>query len=119
MEWGPWLYAAVAAAFLVTYFTYGVEKQVRRCKPREKASAMLNLAVDLFFFVAEGTSFDLSILKSPELGSAQPDPVAKGSSQYTMKQLVSGGTAVVTTLSSSHSKSSLSKTPSSRVTVAV
>lgn len=103
LDWLPWSFAAPMACPFVLYFTYGVEKQVRRCKPQEKEDAMVNLSIDLFFFMAEGFTIDTSILKTTELGSARPKPVARGSFRYTMRQ-VSSKTTRSTTMSSTPSK---------------
>jgi len=114
MAWLPFCYAVVAACPPVLYFTYGVEKQVRRCKAGEKEKAMVNFCVDLLFFVAECFAVDLNIMKWQELGTAQPIPATKGAFQFAMKQ-VSSTTTQSTTVSSSASKS----TSEQRVTVAV
>lgn len=114
----PLVLAAPAAGVFIAYFTYGVEKQVRRCKPHEKERAMINLSVDLLFFVAEGLTIDMSILKWQELGSAAPVPVVKGSFQYAMKQ-VSSASTFSTTFSSFSKGTATTASTMPRVTVAV
>jgi len=114
MAWLPYGFAVVAACPTVLYFTYGVEKQVRRCKAGELEKAMVNLCVDLMFFLAECFVLDLNIMKWQELGTAQPIPATKGAFQFAMKQVTSN-TTQSTAVSSSVSKS----TSEQRLTVAV
>jgi len=114
MAWLPCGFAVVAACPTVLYFTYGVEKQVRRCKAGEMEKAMVNLCVDLLFFLAECIVMDLNIMKWQELGTAQPIPATKGAFQFAMKQVTSN-TTQSTAVSSSVSKS----TSEQRLTVAV
>lgn len=111
LNWLPWSFAAPTAGLFVLYFTYGVEKQVRRCSPMEKECAMINLSIDFFFFVAQVLTFDTSILQSRELGSARPNPVAKGSFRYTMKQVSSGVTRSTTAGTSATKSISIPKGP--------
>jgi len=107
----PFCFSAGAAGLFVLYFTYGVEKQLRRCNPQEKEKAMINLTIDLFFFVAECASFDLKFLKWQELGSAQPGPAVMKQVSSGMKQVSSGmkqmssATTQSTAVSTSASKS--------------
>jgi hypothetical protein len=114
LAWVPFCFAVASSCPPVLYFTYGVEKQVRRCKSMEKEKAMVNLCVDLFFFVAECFAVDLNHMKWLELGTAQPIPVSRGMFQFAMKQVKSNNTQS-TTVSSSASKS----TSEQKLTVAV
>lgn len=117
ISWLPFIFAVVVACPAVIYFAYGVEKQVRRCKPEEKEKAMVNMSVDFLFFMAGCVAVDLSSMSWQELGTAKPCPVEKGVFQYAMKQ-VSSSTTQSTAVSSSMSQTVKSQ-GSERVTIAV
>jgi len=117
LSWNAMVFAALMSCPVVAYFTYGVEKQVRRCKPDEIEKMIVNLNVDFLFFVAGCLSLDLSIISWQELGTARPCPLDKGVFQYAMKQVASV-TTQSTCVSSSTSRSSRAVSEQ-RVSVAV
>lgn len=117
LDWLPFFFAAIMACPAVIYFAYGVEKQVRRCKPDEREKAMINLNVDLLFFAAGCVSVELSSIRWQELGTARPCPLEKGVFHYAMKQVAS--TSTQSTAVSSSCSQTAKKSVEQRVTVAV
>lgn len=114
------VFAALAACPTVIYFAYGVEKQVRRCKPEEREKAMVNLIVDLLFAVAGCATIDLSIIRWQELGTAKPRPVDKSLFQFAMKQVSSTTTrSTIASTTTCRTTSTTTGQKSGRITVTV